>query len=377
MSSITNKLSEGYQAAKRAVSSAPPNDAYMRWDAPGVEEVKPTEEQTTREIAEIMKNMQKHNFDQHRHAFRATHVKTQGIVKGKLIVNSDLPIHLRQGIFAEAGRVYDVAGRFANEPVFLQPDQSPGPRGLSLKIFGVNGEPLEGANESDTTQDFFFNNAPMIELTDIDTCLDIMRLRERHFDDPVTLQAKTALRTDALKQTAPTMLPNTNIISMNFYTQSAFRFGDYYGHIALFPADDEMSKKGSEKVQSNQSREILSEWLREYFTERGAKYEFKIQLGTDPAHHPTEDASVVWQESTAPYQTLGILEFPPQDPLSPARRVFWEDHMSLSPWRGLAAHRPLGSINRLRKAVYQQSQKSRDHLNASTSRQINSVDAIP
>ncbi|KAF2816152.1 heme-dependent catalase [Mytilinidion resinicola] len=377
MASITDQLSEGYRAAKKAVSSAPPSDAYLRWDAPGIEEIKSTEEQTTREIADIMKKMQKHNFDQHRHAFRATHVKTQGIVKGKLTVNYDLPIHLRQGIFAEAGRVYDVAARFANEPVFLQPDQSPGPRGLSLKVFGVNGELLEGPSEANTAQDFFFNNAPMIELTDIDTCLDIMKLREKHFDDPVTLKAKTALRTDALKQTAPGMLPNTNIISMNFYTQSAFRFGGYYGHMGLFPADDKMSKKASEKVQSAQSREVLSEWLKEYFTERGAKYEFKIQLGTDPAHHPTEDASVVWDEATAPYQTLGFLEFPPQDPLSPARRVFWEDQMSLSPWRGLSAHKPLGSINRLRKVVYQQSQKNRDELNANSSRDVNSVDAIP
>jgi hypothetical protein len=57
----------------------------------------------------------------------------------------------------------------------------------------------------------------MIELTDIDTCLDIMKLREKHFDDPVTLQVKIALRTDASKQTAPGMLPNTNIILTNFY----------------------------------------------------------------------------------------------------------------------------------------------------------------
>jgi hypothetical protein len=34
--------------------------------------------------------------NKHRHAFRATHVKTQGIVKGKLTVNEGLPEHLAQ-----------------------------------------------------------------------------------------------------------------------------------------------------------------------------------------------------------------------------------------------------------------------------------------
>jgi hypothetical protein len=41
-----------------------------------------------------MNKMQQHDFDQHRHAYRATHVKTQGIVKGKLTVLQDLPTYL-------------------------------------------------------------------------------------------------------------------------------------------------------------------------------------------------------------------------------------------------------------------------------------------
>ncbi|OCL08507.1 heme-dependent catalase [Glonium stellatum] len=377
MASVTEKLSESYKAAKRAVSSAPSNDAYLAWDAPGVETVKLDEEVKAQAIAETMNRMQKHNFDKHRHAFRATHVKTQGIVKGKLSVLLDLPSHLRQGIFAEPGKTYDVAARYANEPVFLQPDQAAGPRGSSMKVFGVRGELLEDGNKSSPTQDFFFNNAPMIELTDIDTCLEIMQLREKHFDDPMTLKVKTALRTDAVKQTAPFLLPSTNLVSIDFYTQSAFRFGDFYGHIALFPADDAMTEKASEKVKSGQSSEALSEWLKEYLEKRGVKYHIKLQLGTDPAHHPTEDASVVWDEATAPYQTLGLLEFPPQNSFSPERRAFWEDHMLLDPWGGLAAHRPLGSINRLRKIVYRQSQQQRDRLNATKSWDVGSIDQIP
>jgi hypothetical protein len=196
-------LTGALNTVKRAISSAPPNDAYLRWDAPGVETPKSDEEEKAKMIGEAMNKMQQHNFDQHRHVFRATHVKTQGIVKGNLTVLPDLPRHLQQGLFKTPGKTFDVGARFANEPVFLQADQEPGPRGLGLRVFGVEGKRLDGADANATTQDFFFNNAPMIELTDIDTCLEIMQLREKYFDSPVKLSAATKLRTDAIKQSAP------------------------------------------------------------------------------------------------------------------------------------------------------------------------------
>lgn len=51
--------------------------------------------------------------------------------------------------------------------------------------------------------------------------------------------------------------------------------------------------------------------------------------------------------------------------------------MALSPWKCLAAHQPLGGINRLRKGVYQASKNQRDLLNATESKDVNSIDDIP
>jgi len=146
--------------------------------------------------------------------------------------------------------------------------------------------------------------------------------------------------------------------------------------MALFPVLDDM-KQREEKVEGSDSREALRDWLLEYFADNGAKYEFKIQLGTSPAHHPTEDGSVVWDEATAPYQTIATVEFPPQDALSAQRRVFWEDMMKLNPWDGLVAHQPLGSINRLRKMVYEMSRKKREAVNATPTKAVNNVNEIP
>ena len=74
------------------------------------------------------------------------------------------------------------------------------------------------------------------------------------------------------------MLPNTNMISHSFYTQGAFRFGEYYGHIGLFPVLEEMTGR-NEKVKSGDSREQLREWLTEYYKTHGTKYELKGRSG--------------------------------------------------------------------------------------------------
>lgn len=276
---IKQNVVSAYGNVKQAFSSTPPFvNAYIPWDSPGVETIKPDEEEKIAQIQEVVSRMQKRNFAKHRHAFTGTHVKTQGIVKGELHVNDNLPDHLRQGIFSEPGKTYQVAARYANEPYLLQADQEPGPRGLSMKVFGVSGPRLEGTAESATTQDFFFNNAPAIELKDIDTTLEIMSLREQHFDNPTMLGLKLKMRTDALLQHAPYLLPNTNIISHSLYTQSAYRFGKYYGHIGMFPVLEEQ-KQSSEEVTKSDPEGILSDRLFDYFQGREAKYEIKVIAG--------------------------------------------------------------------------------------------------
>lgn len=93
---------------------------------------------------------------------RGTRVKTQAVVKGELTVSPDLPEYIRHGLFAKPGAVYKVAARLSNEPSHIQPDIVNGPRGLTLKVYSVEGQFMDGANGS--TQDFHFNNAQPLEL---------------------------------------------------------------------------------------------------------------------------------------------------------------------------------------------------------------------
>ena len=63
MDAIKESANQGYTAAKRILSGAPPIDAYLQWDAAGVEDIRPDEEDKARQIADTMNRMQKHNFD--------------------------------------------------------------------------------------------------------------------------------------------------------------------------------------------------------------------------------------------------------------------------------------------------------------------------
>jgi hypothetical protein len=74
---------------------------------------------------------------------------------GKFIVNRDLPPHLAQGMFAKPG-TYDVIMRYSSLTPKLVPDNIPAPRGIGMKIFGVQGEKIWGDDKE--TQDFTFNN---------------------------------------------------------------------------------------------------------------------------------------------------------------------------------------------------------------------------
>ena len=85
------------------------------------------------------------------HAVRASHAKSTACVIGKLIVAPGLPPELAQGLFAEPG-TFDVAVRFAQGPGEKLGDRVSTHRGMSIKVFGVEGAKLPGHDAP--TQDF-------------------------------------------------------------------------------------------------------------------------------------------------------------------------------------------------------------------------------
>jgi hypothetical protein len=74
---------------------------------------------------------------------------------------------------------------------------------------------------------------------------------------------------------------------------------------------------------------------------------------------------------------VGQVVFPSQDSFSSARRTFWDDRMKLNIWAGSDEHRPLGSVNRLRKQLYEMSQRKRSDLNNTEIVDVKTIEQIP
>ncbi|MEH2174666.1 hypothetical protein [Nostoc sp.] len=63
-----------------------------------------------------------------------------------------------------------------------------------------------------------------------------------------------------------------------------------------------------------------------------------------------DDTTIVWSEEESPFVTVGRLTIKHQK-VNSANNDFAEN-LSFSPGNGLAVHRPVGAINRLRSIVY-------------------------
>src|SRR5216683_4198911 len=81
--------------------------------------------------------------------------------------------------------------------------------------------------------------------------------------------------------------------------------------------------------------------------------ERRVICGQHPTlQHQHDDASKAWDEAKSAYLTVARLDVPKQEIWSETPRQAVDDGMAFSPWNGLAAHQPVGSIMRTRRLAY-------------------------
>ena len=92
-------------------------------------------------------------------------------------------------------------------------------------------------------------------------------------------------------------------------------------------------------------------------------FKFQVQRRDANSLNIPEDIENVcneWAESQYEFVTVATLTIPPQNFDSPESREACEN-LFFSPWHGIVEHRPLGGINRMRRAVYEASSNVRHH----------------
>ena len=123
--------------------------------AASVEVQRPDEEQVFSEIASCMSHIAELISDRSRHASRAVHAKSHGLLRAELTVLEGLPEPLAQGLF-QRGKSYPAIMRFSTVPGDILADSISTPRGLGMKVIGAEGSMLpehHGENTQDTGDD--------------------------------------------------------------------------------------------------------------------------------------------------------------------------------------------------------------------------------
>jgi hypothetical protein len=363
-----------------------PDGRYVPYDE-SVEVRQPDEDQLIERITASLGRISERAFERHRHAKRDAHAKSHGIVKGELSVYDGLPPELAQGLFA-APRTYPVVVRFSTAPGDIEDDAIPAPRGMAIKLFGVDGPKALPAHEHETTQDFLLVNLPTIPFGDIAAYWRTQQLLERLADQPDFLKRITAevagnlgralrffgMRNQTLEGLGP---PNTHLLGETYFSMAAQRFGDYVAKLAVAPLSASVRGLTGQAVNTSGNPSALRDLVVDFFRRASAEYEVRAQLCTNLTRMPVEDASMEWPEAESPYRPLGRITLPAQESYSPARRVYGDDVLSFNPWHTLEAHRPLGSLARARIRVYEASATFRRRMNAQPLREPKDIAEVP
>ena len=125
---------------------------------PDMEHLEENEAETDASLDDTMRGIRETTFEHSGHATRSVHAKSHGVVFGTLTILPNLPAALAQGLFAKEGS-YEAVMRFSTLPGDMLDDSVSTPRGLAIKVIGVEGARLPGS-EGDATQDFVMVNAP-------------------------------------------------------------------------------------------------------------------------------------------------------------------------------------------------------------------------
>jgi hypothetical protein len=354
---------------------------------PAIEKPEDDESETIKGLNEQFHIIQQQTAKDYGSAVRGVHAKAHAIVRGRLEVFGGLAAPLAQGLFTSPGS-YDVMMRFSTLPGDILDDSISVPRGLAIKLFDVAGDRLAGS-EADTTQDFVFVNGPAFAAPTPKAFLANLKMLAKTTDTgeglkkalSSTLQVVDAAL-EAVGIQSPTIqtlggAPNTHPLGETYYTQVPFRYGDYVAKLSLAPVSPNMTTLTGDKVETSGRPNALREDIGEVLIEQDSVWELRVQLCTDLEAMPIEDASVVWDEKQSPFVPIARLTVPAQLSWEHGASDGQDKVIAFSPWHGLAAHQPIGGVNRARKPTYEASAKFRGEFNGCPMHEPRSLADIP
>ncbi|MGA7439101.1 MAG: catalase family protein [Luteibacter sp.] len=351
-----------------------------------LEQIEPDETETVEQLIATLTDINQTTLEHSGHASRSVHAKSHALLTGELTIPDDLPRELAQGIFAKPG-IYPVVLRLSTVPGDILDDSVSTPRGMALKILGVEGERLTGS-EGAATQDFVLVNGPAFSAPNAKKFLTSLKLTAVTTDRAEG--AKKALSAvlrgtervlEAFGSRSSTLIalggqPETHPLGDTYYSQVPIRFGEYVVKVSVAPRSPNLTALTGASLNVNGKPDGLRDAMREHFVAQGGEWDLRVQFYTDPETMPIEDASVPWPEEKSPYLDVARLVVAPQPAWNEARRAAIDDGLAFSPWHGVVEHRPLGSVMRARRLAYKVMAKFRAHHNKRDINEPTSLDDL-
>lgn len=321
------------------------------------------EEKLTNEITDIIRRFVVRRFNEGRRpALRDAHAKDTGCVRAFFRVDGDLDPTLRHGIF-QPGQQYEAWIRFSNGNSEVLSGRVPDARGMAIKLTGVPGKKL--LEDEKRTQDFILANNPVFFIDDLQRYKNTLAV----FHSGGYLQQFWAFRKLRGREIQLSITVNlsfiTNPLFSQYWSMTPYRLGASNGpKIAIkYFAKPRLAKPT-----------FLEKW-RKYFSPgfslkrelsgtlsaNEVCFDFYVQRYVDH-RTPIEDSKVNWREDVSKPEHVAKVIIPMQNCMSPNLDLFCEN-LSFNPWHSLPEHKPLGLVNRARKAIYLGISELRHELN--------------
>lgn len=332
-------------------------------------------------------------------ALRDTHAKTHACVKGTLeifdfdaaaiketlkqrtaLTDSQIGgMLLKQGLLA-APKQYPVWLRFANGRSKVMHDYESDTRSMSVKIIGVEGERLSRSHESHT-QDIITQNAEIFFIKTIKNYYgfftSVMKgsffpllwlfLHPKQFSALKTITGRypKSLLTERYWSGSASALglpsnfdPNQpGKVSVTYPAVVKYAFTPVantppYGRLPYEDRPEAERDRAQAVSQQGGQDNYYRDQLIQTLGDPDAKYcwAFEIQIQTRP-DLSIDDVTLIWPEVEAPFFKVGRLTVEHQKVEFEKQCEFCEN-LRFSPWNGLAVHRPVGALNRLRSRIY-------------------------
>lgn len=310
-------------------------------------------------------------------AFRDQHAKAHGCVRGALRIRDDLEAEFATGLFRRGAR-YDAVIRFSNARPTPQSDKKMDGRGMAIKLLDLPEQTMLSSLVPDLArrreQDFVLGSFPVFfcrSIVDYEPFMEALLAPTDGWRNRVAYVVRwvififTHLRQMFLFVRAG-MTKINNPLTATYHSMAPYLFGaDRVVRYIVSPSAEEHGPPSP--AASSRSANFLREALAaELDPVRGGREKVVLDFSVKVLHAPdakaVEDATRWWNGPSDRTALLGHIEIPTQNFQTPDDICACENS-AFNPWNCLPAHRPLGSLNRMRLAVYLASLQVRHKLN--------------